>query len=247
MNLLKKLVAVSAFVVTAGTVVAAETPKTYTKSEIEAIVYDYLMDNPQILMEMNMRLQKKMSEDAAAADREYTKKYREFLYNNPADATIGPKNAKNVIIEFSDYNCGYCKRSKQLFFQVLEQHAKANDVRYIFKEYPILGEGSTIAAKGSLAVYKLYPDQFLQYHMAAISGKRIESENDIKTVTDKFKMDWNKIKEVMNSEEVEKIIDNNSTMGARMKINGTPCYIINDEFVRGAPSDIQYINNLLKQ
>lgn len=225
----------------------AETANTnFTKAEIEQIVHDYLLENPQLLMEMNVKLQQKMAENAASMDQEYLKKYHDYLFNNENDAAIGPKDAKNVIIEFSDYNCGYCKRSKQLFFKVLKEHEKANDIRYIFKEYPILGDGSIVAAKASLAVYRLYPEKFLQYHMEVINGKRVSSEDDIKVAVDKLKLDWAKISELMNSEEIKKIIQDNLAKGGAMNVTGTPCYIINGEFTRGAPTTIEYIKDKLK-
>lgn len=225
----------------------ADDAKTYTKSEIETIVHDYIVEHPEILIEASYKLKQKSEQEAAQRDNEYIKSYKEFLFNNPNDATIGPKTAKNVIVEFSDYNCGYCKRSKQLFFKVLENHKAAGDVRYVFKEYPILGDGSEIAAKASLAVYKLYPDNFLEYHMAVINApKRIESTADIENIVKKLNnFDWNKILEIMNSKEVAEILSKNGAMGAAMQITGTPCYIINGEFIRGAPTSIEFIENLL--
>lgn len=246
MKLFKTVLLASALALSAN-VSTAETAATasLSKADIEKIVHDYLIENPEILMEMNVKLQKKMAEEAVSMDKAYINEYRDYLFNNPADASIGPKDAKNVIIEFSDYNCGYCKRSKQLFFKILSEHAQANDIRYIFKEYPILGEGSTIAAKASLAVYQLYPKQFLDYHMAVINGKRIESIDDIKAATDSLKMDWNKIKAVMESKEIWETIKLNLKEGKAMNVTGTPCYIINDEFIRGAPTSTDFIKDKL--
>jgi protein-disulfide isomerase len=247
MNLFKTVLLASALTLSANVCSAenAAAAATLTKGEIEKIVHDYLLENPQILMEMNVRLQQLMADNEISMDKEYIKAHYDYLFNNPNDATIGPKDAKNVIIEFSDYNCGYCKRSKQLFFKILSEHAQANDIRYIFKEYPILGEGSTIAAKASLAVYQLYPKQFLDYHMAVINGKRIESIDDIKAATDSLKMDWNKIKAVMESKEIWETIKLNLKEGKAMNVTGTPCYIINDEFIRGAPTSTDFIKDKL--
>ena len=247
MKLFKTVLLASALALSAN-VSTAETAATasLSKADIEKIVHDYLIENPEILMEMNVKLQKKMAEEAVSMDKAYINEYRDYLFNNPADASIGPKDAKNVIIEFSDYNCGYCKRSKQLFFKLLKEHEKANDIRYIFKEYPILGDGSTIAARASLAVYKLYPEQFLTYHMEIIDGKRVESEDDIKKAVVKLNLKWDKIKELMDSKEIREIIKLNQSKGQAMNVSGTPCYIINDEFARGAPTSLDYIKDKLK-
>lgn len=248
MNLFKTVLLASALTLSANVCSAenAAAAATLTKGEIEKIVHDYLLENPQILMEMNVRLQQLMADNEISMDKEYIKAHYDYLFNNPNDATIGPKDAKNVIIEFSDYNCGYCKRSKQLFFKLLKEHEKANDIRYIFKEYPILGDGSTIAARASLAVYKLYPEQFLTYHMEIIDGKRVESEDDIKKAVVKLNLKWDKIKELMDSKEIREIIKLNQSKGQAMNVSGTPCYIINDEFVRGAPTSLDYIKDKLK-
>lgn len=236
------LVALAAFCFS-GTAISKE----YTKQEIETIIHDYLLENPEVLIEVGEKLRKQQIEDAKNADSRYLKTYKSDIYSSPNDANVGPKDAKNVIVEFSDYNCGYCKKSKQLFFKVLQKHAKKNDIRYVFKEYPILGPGSEAAARVSLAVYKTYPDQFLDYHMAVInSNKRVGSIDDLKATVTKLNMDWSKVKALAESDEINDILEQNTNLGMAMEVTGTPCYIINGKFIRGAPQSESYIESLLK-
>ncbi len=232
---------------TAITISYPAVSKEYTKAEIETIVHDYLLEHPEVLIEVGEKLRKQQIEEAQNADKQYVKTYENEIFHSPNDASIGPKDAANVIVEFSDYNCGYCKRSKQLFFNVIKKHADKKDLRYVFKEYPILGPGSEAAARVSLAVKKAYPDQFLEFHMGVINlDHKVSSINDIKPVTDKLGMDWKKIKDISQSEEVSSTIEQNTNLGMAMDVTGTPCYIINGKFLRGAPQTESYIESLLK-
>ncbi len=220
--------------------------KDYTQQEIEKIVHDYIVSHPEVLLEAGDELQKRKAQIGAEKEKMYVKTFEQELFHSPADASVGPQNAKNVIVEFSDYNCGYCKRSKQLFFKVLESHKAKGDIRYIFKEYPILGPGSEIAARYSLAVYALYPDRFLDYHMAVInSSSRVGSAKDLETHIAKLGLDLEKIKAYASSKDVTEVIEKNQNLGAAMEVTGTPCYIINGKFVRGAPQTVEYIESQL--
>lgn len=229
----------------AAMLASASASADYSRQEIEKIVHDYLVEHPEVLIEAGKNLQKKQAELAVEQEQQYLKDYQQELFNSPYDAQVGPKTAKNVIVEFSDYNCGYCKRSKKLFFEVLKAHEAKGDVRYIFKEYPILGAGSEIAARASLAVYSLYPDKFLDYHMAVISGSKVSSDADLKPHAEKLGMDWKAIKEKMASSQVSDVISKNQNLGMAMEVTGTPCYIINGKFVRGAPQTVDYIESQL--
>lgn len=225
----------------------AAVSKEYTKHEIETIVHDYLIEHPEVLMEAAEKLHKKQLEQAKNAEKTYLETYKEEIFNSPHDGSVGPKDARNVIVEFSDYNCGYCKRVKKLFFNVINKHKDKNDLRFVFKEFPILGPGSEAAAKTSLAVAKTYPDSFLDFHMAIINQQsKLASFDDIKPIAEKLGFDWEKLLVLAQSKEIASVIEQNINLGMAMEITGTPCYIINGKFLRGAPQSESYIESLLK-
>ncbi len=220
--------------------------KDYTKEELEQIIHSYIVEHPEVLVEASANLQKRKAEISAKNESMYLKTFEKEIFHSEADAAVGPKNAKNVIVEFSDYNCGYCKHSKKLFFKVLENHKDKGDIRYIFKEYPILGAGSEVSARASLAVYKLYPQKFLDYHMAVInSSSRISSDEDLKPFVEKLGMDWGAVSKLMSDKSISDTIEKNMNLGMAMEVTGTPCYIINGKFVRGAPQTVEYIESQL--
>lgn len=238
--------AATAMAIAAGSVHAESQTASYTKAELETIIHDYIVEHPEVLIEASRKLQQRQAEDAVKADERYLKTYADQLFKSKTDAVVGPEDAQNVIVEFSDYNCGYCKKSKKLFFELLKD--SSYNIRYIFKEYPILGPGSEVAGKASLAVFRNYPEKFLDYHMAVInSNGRVSSKDDIKKITDTFGFDWSKIEKDMDSKEIKDIIERNEQLGAAMNVTGTPCYIINGEFVRGAPTSLEYIKTKLKK
>ncbi len=246
-NLSKFGILTTALLLSSGLLSAPAKSQDFTKEQIQQIVHEYIVEHPEILIEAGQMLQKKQAMLGAEKDKSYVKTFAKELFESPTDASVGPKTAKNVIVEFSDYNCGYCKRSKKLFFEVLSKHKDKGDIRYIFKEYPILGEGSIIAAKASLAVNMLYPDKFLDYHMAVInSTDRVTSPESVKPHVEKLGMDWGAVSAKMESKEVQDVIDKNQNVGMAMEVTGTPCYVINGKFVRGAPQTIDYIESQLK-
>ena len=111
---------------------------TMSKSEIETLVKDYLLENPEIIRDAIIKLQEKEAVQEQELQRESIASAKDALENDPRDASIGPDDAKVTIVEFFDYNCGYCKRATPWVEEAVKKYGK--DVRVVFKELPILDD-----------------------------------------------------------------------------------------------------------
>jgi len=131
-----------------------------TKSDVEQIVRDYLVKNPEILVEMSNALRAKQESQQAESDKSLIKAHSKQLYANQ-DPEMGNPKASLTIVEFFDYNCGYCKRAHPLVKQLM---AEDKDIRYIYKQFPILSESSYFAARAALAVQLGQPDKYQAFH-----------------------------------------------------------------------------------
>ena len=115
----------------------------------EKKIENYLMQNPDVLARALENLQDYYAIEEAKRQRQSVLDNADELYNSTSDFALGPKNASVTIVEFFDYNCGYCKRVFPSLMKIVEEN---DDVRVVFKEFPILSENSRTAASYALAL-----------------------------------------------------------------------------------------------
>lgn len=187
------------------------------RAEVEAIVKDYLIKNPEVL-----------SAALEELGRHERNKVFETLIADNSDPTIGPRNAPITIVEFFDYNCGYCKAANPWVFDQVDD--KRGDIRVIFKEFPILAESSLAAAKASLAADQ--QGKYREMHLALMKTKDLSPEGLEKTArsvglnVEK----WNKdMESPIVMEHIERVLKQSDTAG----VAGTPGFFINGEFLNG--------------
>jgi len=213
------------FVAIAGCAQAGPTSQ-LDKTEVEEIVRAYLLENPEIIREALIELEKK-------EDRASITAVADSLYKDPRDASFGPKNAKVTIVEFFDYNCGYCKQSTEWVKEIMEKHPK--DVRIIFKELPILdgrSKTSRNAAKAALAASE--QGKYTEMHFALMSERSLTHERVEKIATD-VGLDMEKFRKDMADEKLEVQLDDTLILAQRIpSLTGTPYFLINDDYMAGA-------------
>jgi len=210
------------------------------KAEIENIVRAYLLENPEIIREALIELEKK-DDRAIIADVENE------LKNDKRDITYGPANAKVTIVEFFDYNCGFCKKSTDWLKTVMEDHP--NDVRIVFKELPILDgrtKTSRNAAKAALAAAK--QGKYKEMHFALMDARGLTTER-IDTLAAENGIDVKKMRKDMEDSKLDKYLEDTLTLASRIPpLTGTPFFVINDEYIPGANTDAlqQLLDDALK-
>jgi len=211
----------------------AEPTTDLSKTEIEQIVRDYLIENPEVIREAIEALQRKELQAEEELNRSSIIAAKDALINDPRDVSMGPKDAKVTIVEFFDYNCGYCKRATPWVEEILETHG--DDIRIIFKELPILEDRtktSRPAAKAALAAAR--QGKYSAMHFALMKEQRLTADS-IRDVAEKIGLDMTTFDADLADPSIESHIDDTLLLANRLPaLTGTPFFIINDEYVSGA-------------
>lgn len=221
-------------------------PSGFSKEEIETIVHDYLLDHPEVILEVTQKLKADQGEYQARADKKLIESQYDAIFSDNRDGTSGAPadKAKTVIVEFFDYDCGYCKKTKQLILKYLQKHP--SDVHYIYKEFPILSDESVYAARIAMAIQRLYPNKYVIYHNELMTrADKIQNTKEVDDLVTKLGMDLSKIKTEADGDYVTKKIMDNERLAHNMGLTGTPAYIINGRVIRGAPTSMYQLEKLI--
>lgn len=206
--------------------VQAQTLDAAQKTEIEALVKDYILKNPEVLIQSfeNHRVaqENRLNEEANKAAAELIAQLNDNI------PSTGAKDADVVIIEFMDYNCGYCKRAFEELDVILKEDKK---VKAYFIEMPILGPTSLEAAKWALAAHK--QGKYFEFHTALMKHQGPKNESVLESKAKEAKLDIKKLKADKESDEIKAELERNMSRANLMNITGTPGFIIGGEVVRG--------------
>lgn len=222
------LAAFSSLMVPAAIAHADEVPN-LNQEQIEQIVHDYLMANPEVMIRSIDAFYKRQ-EDAAKVEENRLMSNLLPMFKNSDEYPIGGNpNGSVTMVEFFDYQCGYCKR---VLPQVSELMDADEDLRVVFVELPILGPVSLIASQAALAARE--QDKYMEFHLELMGARGGMNEDRIYSIADSVGLDVDKLKENMKSEAVKTQINRNRQLSQMLNISGTPAFIIGDEVVRGA-------------
>lgn len=194
----------------------------------EEAMNQYISTHAQVILDsVNAHLQgtQAQTEEQAAAK---IKDYKDFLYNDDRHPSLGSKDATFTVVEFLDYNCGYCKKAYETIAEILKSD---KNVRFVLIEIPILHESSALAAKWALAAH----DQkgYVEFHKQLMENKGPITEERLAEFAKKAGLDVAKIKEVAASDAIAALIDENLKVATEIGISGTPGFLVGDEIVRG--------------
>lgn len=221
--------------------VAPASADNFTKAEIENIVKEYLINNPDVLIEANKAAQSRQAELEKAEQ----SKLINSIYTNSAIPQFGPEKYKHTIVEFFDYNCGYCKRAKPIVLDVLKKHP---DTKYFYMEFPILSEISITAAKIGVAIYQKDPSKYVQYSNEFMTRQeRLTSEIALQAYVESLGFNWADIKKAADSKEVLDLMRTIRSYAMQLEINGTPAFIVDGEVLHGAPRTADDIEGMFKK
>lgn len=228
---MKKLLLTSAIALSAltfGTAVQAEDGFTDTqKAEIEKMFDAYILDNGDKIMEAIQKSQIEAQARQLEEAKENISNAADYLYNS-GSPSFGPEDADVTIVEFFDYNCGYCRKALDEIQTVMDDDKK---VRVVFKEMPILSPASREAAQWALAADK--QDKYFEYHVALMEHNGAKSPSVYKKIAEDLKLDVKQLEKDKDSAEIAAIIDKNLEMSGKLGVRGTPAFIIDDQFSPG--------------
>lgn len=201
------------------------------RSAFRAEVRSYLLENPEVLMEAISVLEQRQQEDAQQADLQLLSDHADEIFNDPASWVGGNPEGDITVVEFMDYRCGYCRKA---FAETEELVASDGNIRFVVKEFPILGEQSLLSSQFAIATRMVAGDEaYKKAHDALITLRGDATPEALAGLANDLGLDAAAITAKMASAEVQAVIEANHKLGTLLQINGTPSFIIDKTMVRG--------------
>jgi len=200
------------------------------KKEVEAVVRDLLTKKePEIIIKAAQILQEKAETENANKGQEAIGKNAAKIFND-ANSPVGgnPKGDVNVVM-FFDYSCGYCKMARETMSKL---QSDDKNVRIVYKELPILGPGSSLAAKAALA--SVSQGKYQKLHEELLTTKDALTEDSVMSIAKSVGLDTDKLKKEMESDKIAAMIKDNVDLAKEIGAHGTPTFIIGEKLIGGA-------------
>lgn len=201
-----------------------------SRTEVEEIVRDYLLENPEVIEEALIILDARQKAEEEREAREALEANRDALYSNGADYSIGPDDAEVTVVEFFDYRCGYCKRSIDYVAGLPANYD--GRVRVVFKELPILSPESRVAARAALAAG--LQGKYFEMHMGLMESRGNFTNAEINMIAQAAGVDVEQMREDMESDEVQNQLADSLALARDLGVTGTPAFFVDDTKVPGA-------------
>jgi protein-disulfide isomerase len=203
------------------------------RSEIETIIKEYLIKNPEVLQEAMAELEKRQAAAEAEKHRAAVKEHAEKLFNSARQVVVGNPQGDVTLVEFFDYNCGYCKRALADKLNLMKDDAK---LRIVLKEFPVLGDGSLQAAQVAVAVrmQDKTGKKYLEFHQKLLTGRGQADKARALAAAKEVGLDVARLEKDMASEEVRTTLQESFMLAEALGINGTPSYVVGQDVVVGA-------------
>ena len=210
------------------TAFAADSFNDDQRAEIGKIVRQYLLDNPEILLEVSKELETRQKAEEDQKREGALVANADAIFKSPHDLVAGNPEGDVTMVEFFDYNCSWCKKGLPEVMSLIE---KDKNLRLVLKEYPIFGGDSDYAAMAALA--SKAQGKYWEFHMAMLSHEGKLARDDIDAIAKAQGLDVDRLKVDMNSPEIAQIIAANQRLAQSLNINGTPAFIIDQTVVPG--------------
>ena len=209
------------------------------RQAIEGIIHDYLMQNPDVLIEALRAAEDKASRDADAKAALVLKDRRSEVFDDPATPVGGNPQGDVTIVEFFDYRCPYCKQVQPALQKLIDQDPK---LRFVYKEMPVLGAPSVTAAHAALAAR--LQGNYETFHAAMMATKGQITDEVVYQVAGSVGLDVDRLKRDMAAPEIDRALKANLALANALDIRGTPGFIIGEHIVPGA-IDLDALKNLV--
>lgn len=202
------------------------------KAAIEAIVKDYLLKNPEIIREAMVELERRQREDETKAVQRITSDPKSPLYTSEHHTVVGNPSGDVTLVEFFDFNCGFCKKGLADVQKVLDTD---KNVRVILKEFPILSPGSRDASIVALALREQFsPDKLWKFHADLLNTRGSIGKEQALGVAKALGADLKKLAIAMESPRIQLALEESKLLADALSINGTPSYVVAEDLVVGA-------------
>jgi protein-disulfide isomerase len=199
------------------------------KKEIEGIVHDYLKAHPEMLIDAIQAADDKLKSDEKDKATQALAAHRQDVFNDPQSPVAGNPNGNVTLVEFFDYRCPYCKQVEPSLEKLMGDDRQ---LRFVYKEFPVLGPDSELAAHVALAARK--QGKYDAFHRALMAAPGHFDEAVVYQVAASVGLDIERLKQDAKSPEIDKEINATLDLGNLLSIDGTPGFIVGNQVVAGA-------------
>lgn len=201
----------------------------WNEKDVQNVIKQYLTDHPEVITQAMEAARVKQEQQRLDSIRAKLNSHRTELERDPTSPVLGNPDGDVVVVEFYDYNCGFCK---MMFPKVWEKVRSDGNIRWVLKDLPTLSQVSATAAKAGLAAEK--QGKFFEMHQRMITHEGPLSETDIMDFAQEVGLNMDQFKADMESESVRQILDANRALANQFEIQGIPQFIIGDYISNGA-------------
>ncbi|APZ51111.1 MULTISPECIES: DsbA family protein [Rhodobacterales] len=198
------------------------------EARVKELVLEAIRENPEIIMEAVALLEQRQADAQAQNQSDVLRNQRDLIEHDPNAPVLGNPDGDVTVVEFFDYNCPYCRRAKPEIRALIEEDP---NVRLVYREWPILGEGSVFAAKAALAARAQGKYEDFHWAMMAIDGRA--NEASVMRVAEDVGLDLDQLRQDMEAQEVAEHIETSMRLTQALGFNGTPSFVIGDALVPG--------------
>jgi protein-disulfide isomerase len=200
------------------------------KSAVDAQIRAYILENPEVLLEALAILEARREAAQAEQDSDLIASNAEALFADGFSQSFGPADADVVIVEFTDYRCGYCKAAHPLTRALVEKDGR---IRLVVKEFPILGPESLFAGRAALAAATIDPAAYRRLNDAMMLHKGKLDAATVMRLAEEAGLDRARLEAAMAAPEIEAKLGRTQALAEALGVTGTPAFVIGDQVVRG--------------
>ncbi|MCJ8518959.1 DsbA family protein [Rhizobium tarimense] len=201
------------------------------KKEMGDFIREYLIENPEIMLEVQSALEAKQQEQRVALAGQAVAANHDAIFNSKNDIVLGNPDGDVTVVEFFDYNCGYCKHALADMEAILE---KDPNVRFVLKEFPILGPDSIAAHRVANAVRLLAPETYPEFHRTLLGSTGLANEENAMDVATSLGLDEAAVRKSMEENPNDSIVRQAYQLANSLGVTGTPTYVVGNEALFGA-------------
>jgi len=199
------------------------------RGEVEGVIRDYILKNPELLIQALQAAEERERARLAARQREAVVAEQAALTRSPGDPVGGNPRGDVTIVEFFDYRCPYCKQVKPAVREAVRADGK---VRVVYKEFPILSRESAIAARAALAADR--QGKYVAFHDALMDSKAPLNEDSIRETARRVGIDVDRMAKDMDDPRIDAVLRANRALADKLDIRGTPAFVVGGELLPGA-------------
>ena len=218
---------------------AGPAPDPLSKQSMEQVIEDYIRTHPEVIEQSLQALENRRAEEEQQRQKAAIAAHQQDLLHDPASPVSGNLSGDVTVVEFFDYRCGFCKRAAAAVSQLQQSDAR---VRVVYKDFPILGEASELAAKAALASNA--QGKHRAFHEALLAAKSDLTKEQILHIAGDVGLDVKRLDQDMTDPQWQGVLDRNRRLAKDLGISGTPAFIVGTELVPGA-LDLKILQDLV--